>query len=85
MTPGDFNDLPIKIEAMKDIRAVPADNFFELHEYLDKRLGPGFSVRVGQQMKMEDYGVLGLSWKTCSTAREIFERCERYFHLLSNS
>ena len=85
MTPDDFNDLPIKIEAMKDIRAVPADNFFELHEYLDKRLGPGFSVRVGQQMKMEDYGVLGLSWKTCSRAREIFERCERYFHLLSNT
>ena len=36
-------------------------------------------------MQMDDYGVLGLSWKTCSKAREIFERCERYFHLLSNT
>jgi AraC-like DNA-binding protein len=36
-------------------------------------------------MKMDDYGVLGLSWKTCSEAGEIFERCERYFHLLSNT
>jgi AraC-like DNA-binding protein len=36
-------------------------------------------------MKMEDYGVLGLSWKTCSWAGEIFQRSERYFMLLSNS
>ena len=85
MTLEDFNDLPIPIEAMKDIRAVPAENFFELHELIDNAIGPGFSVRVGQEMKMDDYGVLGLSWKTCSKAGEIFERCERYFHLLSNT
>ena len=85
MLKEDFKELPIPIEAMNDIQAVPADNFFELHEMLDQTLGPGFSVRVGQQMKMEDYGVLGLSWKTCSKAGEIFERCERYFKLLSNT
>lgn len=85
MTPGDFSDLPIPIASMKEIRAVPADHFFELHELLDDRLGPGFSVQVGQQMKMDDYGVLGLSWKTCSQAGEIFERSERYFQLLSNT
>ena len=81
----DFQDLPIPIDALGEIQAVPADLFFELHEMLDQNLGPGFSVRVGQQMKMEDYGVLGLSWKTCSKAGEIYERCERYFHLLSNT
>ena len=85
MSLEDFKDLPIPVEAMKDIRAVPADNFFALHERLDRELGPGFSVRIGQEMKMDDYGVLGLSWKTCSKAGEIFERCERYFHLLSNT
>ena len=85
MTPEDFIDLPIPIESMKDIQAVPADIFFELHEIVDHALGPGFSVRVGQQMKMDDYGVLGLSWKTCSKAGEIFERSERYFQLLSNT
>ncbi|MEL6865050.1 MAG: AraC family transcriptional regulator ligand-binding domain-containing protein [Bacteroidota bacterium] len=85
MTQEDLKDLPIPIEAMKDIQAVPADVFFGLHEFLDVRLGPGFSVRVGQEMKMDDYGLLGLSWKTCSRAGEIFERCERYFHLLSNT
>lgn len=81
----DFKDLPIPIDALKGIQAVPADNFFALHELLDQKLGPGFAVRVGQEMTMDDYGVLGLSWKTCSKAGEIFERCERYFHLLSNT
>ncbi|MEL6559614.1 MAG: AraC family transcriptional regulator ligand-binding domain-containing protein, partial [Bacteroidota bacterium] len=44
-----------------------------------------FSVRVGQQMKIEDYGVLGLAWKTCSWVGEIFDRSERYFKLLSDT
>lgn len=72
-------------DSLNDIQAVPAEDFFELHEQLDVLLGPGFSVRVGQAMKIEDYGVLGLSWRTCSQAKEIFERSERYFKLLSNT
>ncbi|CAE7470434.1 unnamed protein product, partial [Symbiodinium microadriaticum] len=36
-------------------------------------------------MKIEDYGVLGLSWRTCSWAGEIFARSERYFKMLSNT
>ena len=85
MRQEDFKYLPIPIETLDEIQAVPADLFFELHEKLDEKLGPGFAVRVGQQMKMDDYGVLGMSWKTCSKAGEIFERSERYFHLLSNT
>ncbi|MEO1054906.1 MAG: AraC family transcriptional regulator ligand-binding domain-containing protein [Bacteroidota bacterium] len=85
MTRDDFKSLPTSIDSMEQIQAVPADHFFELHEMIDQRLGPGFSIRVGQEMKMDDYGVLGLSWKTCSTAGEIFERSERYFMLLSNT
>ena len=81
----DLKKIPIPIESMDNIQAVPADHFFHLHELLDQALGPGFAVRVGQEMKMDDYGVLGLSWKTCSRAGEIFERCERYFKLLSNT
>jgi AraC-like DNA-binding protein len=85
MTRDDFIDLPTPIDSIDNIQVVPANHFFELHEKLDKELGPGFSVRIGQQMKMEDYGVLGLSWKTCSWAGEIFDRSERYFMLLSNT
>ena len=85
MTRDDFIDLPTPIDSIVNIQVVPANHFFELHEILDKILEPGFSVRIGQQMKIDDYGVLGLSWKTCSWAGEIFERSERYFKLLSNT
>lgn len=80
-----LGNLPTPIETIDFIQAVPADHFFELHEYLDEQVGPGFAVRVGQEMKIEDYGVLGLSWRTCSWAGEIFARGERYFKLLSNT
>ncbi|HKK79333.1 MAG TPA: AraC family transcriptional regulator ligand-binding domain-containing protein [Phaeodactylibacter sp.] len=85
MSKDDFDWLPVPISAMDTVQAVPADVFFSLHERLDEELGPGFSVRVGLQMKIEDYGVLGLSWRTCSKAGEIFERSERYFKMLSNT
>ena len=85
MKKEDFMDLPTPYNTLHELQAVPADEFFELHEKLEKSLGSGFSVRVGQQMKMEDYGVLGLSWRTCTKAGEIFERSERYFKLLSNT
>jgi AraC-like DNA-binding protein len=85
MTREDLSDLLTPIDSIDHIAAVPANHFFELHEKIDKELGPSFSVRIGQQMKIDDYGVLGLSWKTCSWAGEIFERSERYFKLLSNT
>ena len=85
MRRDDFVHLPISIEAIDKLQAVPADHFFALHEYLEEQLAPGFSVRVGRQMKIEDYGVLGLSWRTCSWAGEFFDRCERYFRLLSDT
>ncbi|MEM7381275.1 MAG: AraC family transcriptional regulator ligand-binding domain-containing protein, partial [Bacteroidota bacterium] len=85
MTLAEMKDFPVSPDNMESLQAVPADHFFELHEILDARLGPGFAIRVGQEMKIEDYGVLGLSWRTCSWAGEIFERSERYFKLLSNT
>lgn len=85
MQTSDFAKLPTSIAALDNIKAVPANHFFELHEFLDDKLGPGFAVRVGQQMKIEDYGVLGLSWRTCSWAGEIFDRSERYFKILSDT
>ncbi|HKK39489.1 MAG TPA: helix-turn-helix domain-containing protein [Cryomorphaceae bacterium] len=85
MSRKEFKDLPTPIDALDNIQAIPADEFFAFHEFLDQKLGPGFSVRVGQQMVIDDYGVLGLSWRTCSWVGEIFERSKRYFNLLSNT
>ncbi|MEQ8927388.1 MAG: AraC family transcriptional regulator ligand-binding domain-containing protein [Fulvivirga sp.] len=85
LTKEDLSALPVSLEKMEQLQAVPSDQFFATHELLDDKLGPGFSVRVGQEMKIDDYGVLGLSWRTCSWAGEIFVRSERYFKLLSDT
>jgi AraC-like DNA-binding protein len=81
----EFEKLPTPISKTNELQVIDAEEFLALHELLEKKLDSGFSVRVGQQMLIEDYGVLGLSWRTCSKVGEIFERSERYFKLLSNT
>lgn len=85
MSEKDFMDLSTPINALDDLQVVSAEEFLSLHELLADKLGRGFAVRVGQKMIIEDYGVLGLSWRTCSRIGEIFERSKRYFKLLSNT
>ena len=85
MSRSDFMDLPTPIDAIDHLQVISADEFLALHELLAVKLGRGYPVRVGQKMIIEDYGVLGLSWRTCSRVGEIFERSERYFKLLSNT
>ncbi|MEM6877337.1 MAG: AraC family transcriptional regulator ligand-binding domain-containing protein [Bacteroidota bacterium] len=85
MSRADFMDWPTSITDAEKLEVISAEEFLTAHELLDDRLGPGFGVRVGQQMVIEDYGVLGLSWRTCSRVGEIFERSDRYFNLLSNT
>lgn len=85
LTSKDLKDLPISPEDAESLEFISADEHLRAHELLDQKLKPGFAIRVGQQMKIDDYGVLGLSWRTCSRVREIFERSERYFKLLSNT
>lgn len=85
MSREDFMHLPTPINTLDNVSVIPAEEFLSLHEFLADKLGRGFAVSVGQKMKIEDYGVLGLSWRTCSIVGEIFERSERYFKLLSNT
>lgn len=85
MSGEDFMDLSTPINALDHLQVVSAEEFLTLHELLADKLGRGFAVRVGQKMIIKDYGVLGLSWRTCSRVGEIFERSERYFKLLSNT
>ena len=81
----ELEDLPISLEDADDLNFISADEHLRAHELLDEKLPPGFAIRVGTQMKIDDYGVLGLSWRTCSKVSEIFDRSERYFKLLSNT
>ena len=85
MSRKDFENWTISLEEAENLTFISADEHLKAHELLDKKLKPGFAIRVGQQMKIDDYGVLGLSWRTCSRVREIFDRSERYFKLLSNT
>jgi AraC-like DNA-binding protein len=85
MSRREFENWPVSLEEAGNLEFISAEEHLKAHELLDEKLTPGFAVRVGQQMKIEDYGVLGLSWRTCSKVREIFDRSERYFKLLSNT
>ncbi|MEL6134992.1 MAG: AraC family transcriptional regulator ligand-binding domain-containing protein [Bacteroidota bacterium] len=85
MSRENFADWPTSMEEAEKLQVISSEEFLTAHEVLDDKLGPGFGVRVGQQMVIDDYGVLGLSWRTCSRVGEIFERSERYFKLLSNT
>jgi AraC-like DNA-binding protein len=85
MSSTDFENWPITLQNAENLKFIAADEHLKAHELLDEKLKPGFAIRVGQQMKLDDYGVLGLSWRTCSKVREIFDRSERYFKLLSNT
>lgn len=63
----------------------PTSTFFDLYEAIDIHLDSAFSVRVGQLMELDDYGVLGLAWKTCLSPRDMFIRCERFFGLMTDT
>jgi hypothetical protein len=57
----DFTYLSAPIKALGHLQVVSAHEFLSLREILANKLGRGFAVRVGQKMKIEDCGVLGLS------------------------
>ncbi len=63
---------------------IPIDLLFEIYELADQHLASGFGVRQGQQLNSEDYGTLGLSWRTCWMAKEVFDRIERFMVLVTD-
>lgn len=69
----------------QESKYAPTDPLFELYEIIDQHLEPGFSIRVGQLMVLDDYDVLGLAWKTCLSPRDMFKRCERFFILMTDT
>lgn len=68
-----------------DSNYAPTAPFFELYEIIDQHLEPGFSIRVGQLMVLDDFDLLGLAWKTCLSPRDMFKRCERFFILMTDT
>ncbi|MCB0635611.1 MAG: AraC family transcriptional regulator ligand-binding domain-containing protein [Lewinella sp.] len=63
---------------------MPISLLLEAYEQAGAHLAPGFGVRQGRQLDSDDYGTLGLSWKTCWRAREVLDRVERYMVLVTD-
>jgi AraC-like DNA-binding protein len=63
---------------------LPIQLLFEVYECADLYLEAGFSIRQGNQMTSDDYGTLGLAWKTCWLARDILLRTMRYMVLVTD-
>lgn len=83
LTSKDLKDLSTSLEDVENLEFISADVHLRAHELLDQKLKPRFAIRVGQQMKIDDYGVLGLSWRTCSRVREILE-VQDHYQILQN-
>lgn len=63
---------------------IPIDLLLDLYELADQYLEPGFGLRQGRQLNSDDYGTLGLSWKTCRRAKEVLDRIERFMVLVTD-
>ena len=59
---------------------VGAEAYFELLERIATQMKNGYELplRVGPLMRPNDYGALGLAWKSAPTVRDSLERTARY-------
>jgi AraC-like DNA-binding protein len=84
LSPDQFiphHDHPQIVDSAKYI---PIELLFDVYEWADAHLEAGFAVRQGRQLESDDYGTLGLSWKTCWRARDVLDRLERYMVLVTD-
>jgi AraC-like DNA-binding protein len=73
-----------KKEISQELKYIPIELLFEVYELADEHLAAGFGVRQGRQLNADDYGTLGLSWKTCWRAKDVLDRVERYMVLVTD-
>jgi len=71
-------------EIIQGGKYVPMELLLEVYELADQHLEPGFAVRQGMQLNSEDYGTLGLSWRTCWRAKDVLDRTARFMILVTD-
>ncbi|MDF9796517.1 AraC-like DNA-binding protein [Catalinimonas alkaloidigena] len=71
-------------EIMCGDKYIPMELLLEVYELADQHLKPAFGLRQGKQLTADDYGTLGLSWKTCWRAKDVLDRAERYMILVTD-
>ena len=73
-----------RLASIEGKKYLPMDWLLDLYEQAGEELPSGFGLRQGLQLNADDYGTLGLSWKTCWTAREVLARTERFMVLVTD-
>ncbi|MDJ0520830.1 MAG: AraC family transcriptional regulator [Planctomycetota bacterium] len=75
-------DAPLDVSQM-----VAADAYYDLLERIVRQMESGheLSLRVGPLMRPDDYGALGLAWKSAPTVRDSLERVARYCRLWTDN
>lgn len=63
---------------------VPMTSLLDVYELAEDHLAPNFGLRQGKQLNSNDYGTLGLSWKTCLEAIDVLRNVKRYMVLVTN-
>lgn len=63
---------------------VPMNMLLELYELAENELPAGFGLRQGIQLNTNDYGTLGMSWKTCLKAIDVLKNVKRYMVLVTD-
>ena len=71
-------------EILRGDKYIPMELLLEVYELADQHLETGFGVRQGMQLNSEDYGTLGLSWRTCWRAKDVLDRTARYMILVTD-
>lgn len=71
-------------EIIRGDKYIPMELLLQVYELADKHLETGFGVRQGIQLNSEDYGTLGLSWRTCWRAKDVLDRTARYMILVTD-
>lgn len=79
---GLVPDEPLDVTQM-----IADDAYYDLLERIAAKMENAFELplRVGPLMRPDDYGALGLAWKSAPTVRSSLERVERYCRLWTDN
>ncbi|MEM9038704.1 MAG: AraC family transcriptional regulator [Actinomycetota bacterium] len=64
---------------------IDAESFYEVVETIVGDGDPGLPYRYAQSFSIDQYGVLGLAFKTATTLRAALQRAERYVALMGDA
>ncbi|ANM30932.1 AraC family transcriptional regulator [Acidobacteria bacterium Mor1] len=86
--PGLLRSLGLDPDASLDVTQMVAEDAY--YDFLERLAGQMVSahelpVRVGPLMRPDDYGALGLAWKSAPTIRQSLERVERFCRLWTDN